>query len=354
MSLHLSSVYPVLVLFSIIVTLLFALAYLCRFIDPRLLWWIHPFAPLLPVLACCLVVVLCFAWYWENGALILINLGVLGLYVWRLLPSQHRRAENTEPYPTLRILTVNAKPLTNDQDQRVAERMDLDRPDVVAVQEAAIYADLARQRLAVPRYLYPLFQQGASLRTRGMEGYQRITHPIFSHFQWVSLDPIASPRGGGKLLGTRAVFAWEQGHIAIYNVHMHSFLTASSMSPPPRFSPRWWRTIKADYEIRAAEAVLLRQRLDEEPLPFIVCGDLNSTPHAWVYSHLVHRLLIDTFRTRGKGWGGTYHATSPIFRIDYILASQHWHVLDCRVAARMGSDHRPILATLALTTSVHV
>ncbi len=90
------------------------------------------------------------------------------------------------------------------------------------------------------------------------------------------------------------------------------------------------------------------------------CGD-QSTPYG-----IVTRVLGDAWREGGFGPGGTFPGgDSPgnsrprvfgrlvpqwLVRIDYVFHSRHWRTVDARIGPWDGvSDHRPVLATLALT-----
>lgn len=155
----------------------------------------------------------------------------------------------------------------------------------------------------------------------------------------------------------RMTYEWEGQAIALYNVHLHSF---SGKRPWERRDGqrRWWspaawkealRAYKGDFEIRAEQARALKQLLDEEPLPFVVCGDLNSTPYNWVYRHVSDGLL-DAFREQGRGLGMTFPARFPAVRIDYVFASPDWEVRQARTTKAVFSDHLPVVVELALRT----
>src|SRR5690606_23433143 len=138
---------------------------------------------------------------------------------------------------------------------------------------------------------------------------------------------------------------WEGQPIAIYNVHLHSFGPERPWKDGALLSPKAWRAAlrayQDDFRHRAEQARQLRRWLEREPLPFLVCGDLNSTPANWVYGHIA-RGLQDSFRAKGEGWGMTFPATWPLVRIDYVLASPHWRVHRAFVYDGLSSDHRPV------------
>jgi len=97
------------------------------------------------------------------------------------------------------------------------------------------------------------------------------------------------------------------------------------------------------------------------PEPFILLGDLNSTPMHEVYQTLaVH--LVDTFREAGWGLGHTYPATGGrlrgipypdrMVRIDHVFHSEDWRAEAAWVGEWDGSsDHLPVVARLRLLSA---
>ena len=62
--------------------------------------------------------------------------------------------------------------------------------------------------------------------------------------------------------------------------------------------------------------------------------------------------LRDAFASAGRGYGYTYgHTLRPAFsflRIDHVLVGPEFEVRDCFVGGDEGSDHRPVIADIAL------
>ena len=110
---------------------------------------------------------------------------------------------------------------------------------------------------------------------------------------------------------------------------------------------RYLRQYRAAYRVRAREIDGIVAMIEEETLPVILCGDLNSTPNNRVYRTLSGRLR-DAFAEAGEGWGMTYHARLPAVRIDYVFVSEEWEVVAARVQEAHLSDHLPLLVTLRL------
>ena len=127
----------------------------------------------------------------------------------------------------------------------------------------------------------------------------------------------------------------ETRQVAVYNIHL---------LPPRRFD--WTR------EHRAQFADLL-DRLRQEPLPLILGGDFNSAPATPNVAALRGLGLIDSHRQAGRGRGATWPVRSffrwlPGLRLDYIWLGRGMICTECRRGVGEGSDHRPIIARIAL------
>ena len=102
----------------------------------------------------------------------------------------------------------------------------------------------------------------------------------------------------------------------------------------------------------------IRMLLERAPLetPTLLLGDFNIVPGSHSYRVLRAAGLIDTFRQAGTGWGATSptrYQSVPIplprlVRIDYIWATAHFVPLISAVGPHVGSDHVPVICTLAL------
>jgi len=121
---------------------------------------------------------------------------------------------------------------------------------------------------------------------------------------------------------------------------------ASMLHP---FSPRTDERWEAGNRVvrRAIEAK--REFYDPTGLPIVFVGDLNTTPSGWRSRYLCGRGL-----RRAKPWWvmrGTWPAENPAWAriaIDDALVSPGVRVASWRVLDAGGSDHAPVLITLAM------
>jgi endonuclease/exonuclease/phosphatase family metal-dependent hydrolase len=100
-------------------------------------------------------------------------------------------------------------------------------------------------------------------------------------------------------------------------------------------------------QYRAAQADLVNKAVAKSPYPAILTADLNDVPNSYTY-HSVRGELQDAFLEKGLGIGRTYYGLSPTLRIDYILASKQWEVVQFKRINRALSDHYMLVADLRL------
>jgi endonuclease/exonuclease/phosphatase family metal-dependent hydrolase len=113
--------------------------------------------------------------------------------------------------------------------------------------------------------------------------------------------------------------------------------------------------IEEHQSLREREMMDVRAQIDDERAarPLILLGDFN-TPTS---SSLFRRWWSDfqsAFDVAGWGYGYTspcrQHAhwfqNTPWVRIDHVLCSDDWQVIDCDIGRQDGSDHRLIAARL--------
>lgn len=102
-------------------------------------------------------------------------------------------------------------------------------------------------------------------------------------------------------------------------------------------------------------AKLLLERMEGLEHPHLLMGDFNSTPDSEALAVLRSRLR-DSLDERHPGDSrGTYHEFGTLARptrIDYLMMSPHWTILDCDIVSQeegpYPSDHFPVLGTFSL------
>ncbi len=104
---------------------------------------------------------------------------------------------------------------------------------------------------------------------------------------------------------------------------------------------------------RLVEARKLADAVRREQGPVILCGDLNAPPPSLVCRTLEQAGLHDAFAEGGRGYGYTYghnlRLAHSYTRIDHIYLSRGLRSLRCWTGGSRGSDHRPVVADIALS-----
>ncbi len=107
---------------------------------------------------------------------------------------------------------------------------------------------------------------------------------------------------------------------------------------------------RADSRVRVRQVAAMLQLLNQAAGPVVLMGDLNAPPTAAELQPLFSRLRDVWREPGGVGAGLTYPAANPVRRIDYILTSPYLRALEVRVLPVQVSDHRPVVASVEMTS----
>jgi endonuclease/exonuclease/phosphatase (EEP) superfamily protein YafD len=141
----------------------------------------------------------------------------------------------------------------------------------------------------------------------------------------------------GGLPMVRATITVDETPVHVFNIHCKA--------PMRR---RWipiWKTQLA--------AVMSEANVAARTGPVVVAGDFNSTwGHEPFRRLLAGAQLRDAHVDDGRGLATTWprggRITPPLFRLDHVLVSEGLYVLGTREGIGHTSDHRPVIADLAL------
>jgi len=133
--------------------------------------------------------------------------------------------------------------------------------------------------------------------------------------------------------------------LRLINNHLESYkLESEDLKDVDRIEAKWKRAIP----LRNAQARVIRREIEASPYPVIVVGDFNSVALSFAYWHIsagLHDAWNETHYF--WEWGATYEYKGIGLRIDYILCSNPLKPVACEVKETTGSDHKPVVATLA-------
>lgn len=144
--------------------------------------------------------------------------------------------------------------------------------------------------------------------------------------------------------------------VAVYHVHFNVPMAGQPNLNIPVISTRLAPFFFYNDSSRNRQVAGLVEQLKSEPLPFIVTGDFNLSDQAMPYWDLAS-VAHDSFREVGNGLGFSWSVIRhngqrvpllpPQVRIDYVWHSDHFRAISAEQGPYLGSDHLPLVVTLA-------
>ncbi len=335
---------------------LFGLAYAAYWIPPEAAWWLQLLAVGLPLLVVVLGM-LALAMLWQRCWLMLGGV-LLALLLYGL---RHGWTGGTASAPdeALVVMTYNVpashQPALGDSLQALVLRY---RPQLIGFQEVGVWRYVQLGRPSTVRligHLRPLVEhQGFRFSAPDpMHGLMFAEVVTLTRLPVVRQEIRPLERGTEGLIyqAVRSELCWNGRLFVHYNVRLQSYgpikLWEVLRDGGWKHLANWRRWLGAYRRAmlqRAVQVRKLRAWIDQEQLPVILSGDFNSTPDQWFYGRLARGL-----QAAGR-FGGiaapSWPAARPLVRIDHILVSRAWEVLDSAVPASGLSDHRPVIARL--------
>ena len=349
---------------------LVALGLGARWLDPRTYWWAQLVAVVLPYLTAALIGTLFIAAglrRWRLMALGAVALVLVGL---RAQP-QHWLAGPDAADDDLRLVTFNVPERLPADAMADSMRAFVEReaPDVVALQDAWVRGPRRRRpawRAPQIRGVIDTLAYGLAVPAAlpGVGGWKRDATgvPLLVRddgpAEVIEQEAVivSDPRDNQASQAIRSVLRWQGRDLVLYDVHVRSFGDAKPWADPSfrLLRPSTWdpslRRLRSVYRDRAIDVDRIAEAIAADSLPVVVAGDFNSTADNWTYRRLrtaggVSR--TDAFRARGGlAWGRTFHAETPVVRIDHILVDPALAVTGAETRSVGFSDHRPVLARL--------
>ena len=85
--------------------------------------------------------------------------------------------------------------------------------------------------------------------------------------------------------------------------------------------------------------------------PLILAGDFNMAPWTWSLKHFTRATGLGRFNTFHPTWPMHWRNVPllPLVPIDNVFTSDHFASIGISLGPRLGSDHRPVIADIALS-----
>jgi endonuclease/exonuclease/phosphatase family metal-dependent hydrolase len=262
--------------------------------------------------------------FWRRR-LVWVNAGLMVLAVLVLMPPRISAPRpRMERDTTVRIATWNVHE-EFDEGEALSRALARQQPQIVCLQEARrdVFATL------LPGAESAHTREVTTLTTGQIVSQQPVRLGPFPNYRWALETRLRLP----------------QGTVTVLNVH---FLTAFSGRTVRRNRHDLEAFLRRMDEARHLEAQAVREWLQSTSGARLIAGDFNSPPGTDVYRE-VAAVATDAFSVCGRGWGYTYRRDHPMIRIDHVFCSPEVRPLRVRAVNGHVSDHRMLVADIALT-----
>jgi endonuclease/exonuclease/phosphatase (EEP) superfamily protein YafD len=103
-------------------------------------------------------------------------------------------------------------------------------------------------------------------------------------------------------------------------------------------------------ELQQQDIAVLTQFVQSRTVPLIVAGDFNMSPWTQKLERFTETTGLKRYNTVDLTWPMRWRGVPllPLVAIDNVFASQHFAAIATKGGPRLGSDHRPIIADIAL------
>ena len=257
----------------------------------------------------------------------------------------------------LKVLTWNTERMGNfakpDKNEVLRYLMEQDA-DVICLQEVDVYKrpqflTLQEVKDALSRKYRYSYLDFAVYDSRRQFGTMVWSHYPLINKQSIHYETRANISNRCDIVVEGDTLRLINNHLESYNfksedlaemdsLHNYEGLRASAK----HLEAKWRRALP----LRNAQARVIRKEIENSPYPVIVVGDFNSIPWSFVYRHLSHG-MHDAWRENHWSYGATCEHRGIGLRIDYILSSESLIPISCTIPKTTGSDHKPVVATLA-------
>jgi len=103
-------------------------------------------------------------------------------------------------------------------------------------------------------------------------------------------------------------------------------------------------------ELQQQDIAVLTQFVRSRTLPLIVAGDFNMSPWTRKLERFTDATELKRYNTAHLTWPMRWRGIPllPLVAIDNLFASRHFAAISTEGGPRLGSDHRPVIADIAL------
>jgi len=290
----------------------------------------------------------------------LVLLVILAGCMWLLLShgTPPTEAELADKPHRLTVLTWNTNCMSRYQKpekNEVLRYLMQQDADIICLQEVDVYKSNTYLTLQEVKDILHRKYRYSYLDFSVYNKYRQFGTMVWSKYPLIHKQSIHYATGGN--LSNRCDVVIGKDTIRIFNNHLESYMFKAEdledletqrnydglRSSARKLETKWKRALP----LRNAQARVVRAEIEKSPYPVIVVGDFNSMPLSYTYL-TISRGLHDAWAETSWGrWGTTCTKRNIGVHIDYILSSPSLVPVSCTIQKTTGSDHRPVVATLA-------
>lgn len=267
--------------------------------------------------------------------------------------------EELEGHPhRLKVLTWNTARVGNFKkpaENEVLHYLLHQDADVICLQEVDVYKNarfLTLQEMkdvlsSKYRYSYIDFSQ--------YDNYRQFGTMVWSHYPLINKHSIHYATQGN--LSNRCDIVVGDDTLRLINNHLESYcFTPDDLADVDSLHnyeglraslKRLEEKRKRATPLRNAQARIIHEEVKQSPYPVLVVGDFNAIPLSYAYWRIRYGLHDAWTQTSWGRYGATCVHRHVGVRIDYILCSDPLIPLACDIPQAPGSDHKPVIATVA-------
>ncbi len=150
--------------------------------------------------------------------------------------------------------------------------------------------------------------------------------------------------GGYHAMAVAADVATANGPVSFFAVHLET--VRKGIEPVLHAGAGAARGLRANLSLRELESRTVQAWIHQRSRhSAIVAGDFNMPTDSAIYRRNWAG-WSDAFQSAGAGFGHTKFTSLWGIRIDHVLFDDSWQAVSSRVGPDIGSDHRPLIATL--------
>ncbi|MDQ3842536.1 MAG: endonuclease/exonuclease/phosphatase family protein [Bacteroidota bacterium] len=360
------------ILLSSILAFLFLLTWLGAYLHPSRWWFISLLGLGFPVLLAIQLLFIIF-WLLVRPKYVFIPLTTL-LIGWRSISvffswNSNITFQQQKPKDALRVLSWNVARFielnrnNNKGSQtrlKMLEQIKQQNADIVCMQEFYHSTDTSRynniryfkEKLGYPYFCFSWDPDGDK---------QWFGQAIFSRYPIIDSGLVHYPKPSQSETLIYADVAYNGDTIRMYTTHLQSVgFKKPDYERIEKIKNREERMLENSRNIfsklkraaiiRAVQTDIVKEVLAASPHPYIITGDFNDVPNSYTYFTIKSNGLQDAFLQKGFGIGRTFTGIAPTLRIDYILPTEDFRVLQFNRIVKDYSDHYMLLADVKLSS----